>query len=189
LNALVEGLTNSEQIHSNNQNNYKMTNKERALKVADEAHKGQKYGVHPYSYHLLQVANIAEKFGYEETIVVASILHDVLEDTSLSFNYLRKFFGEEVAEIVYCVTDELGRNREERKAKTYPKIAQNWKATAVKICDRIANIQESKKYSPRLFEMYKKEHNAFCKNLMCNCSPRKELDKAWNKLNSLMKTQ
>ena len=94
---------------------------------------------------------IAEELGYDESIIIGTILHDTLEDTTLSYNDIKKAFGKEVAEIVYCVTDELGRNRNERKEKTYPKIKANWKATVVKICDRIANITQSKKYNKELY--------------------------------------
>jgi len=165
-----------------------MTNKERALLVADKAHANQTYDIYPYGYHIRQVVKIAEELGYDESIVVASALHDTLEDTELSYNDLKKAFGEEVAEIVYCVTDELGRNRKERKEKTYPKIQGNWKATVVKICDRIANMQQSKEYNQRLFEMYKKEHKDFCRSLMCKNHPHFETNKAWEKLNRLVRT-
>lgn len=151
-----------------------MTNKERALLVADKAHANQTYDIYSYRYHIRQVVKIAEELGYDESIIVASALHDTLEDTELSYNDLKKAFGEEVAEIVYCVTDELGRNRKERKAKTYPKIQGNWKATVVKICDRIANMQQSKEYNQRLFDMYKKEHDDFCRSLMCKDHPHSE---------------
>lgn len=163
-----------------------MTNKERALLVADKAHANQTYDIYPYGFHIRQVVKIAEDLGYDESIIVACALHDTLEDTELSYNDLKQAFGEEVAEIVYCVTDELGRNRKERKEKTYPKIRRNWKATVVKICDRIANMQQSKDYNQKLFEMYKKEHNDFCKNLMCDDHPHAETNRAWAKLNDLL---
>lgn len=163
-----------------------MTNKERALLVADKAHANQTYDIYPYGYHIRQVVKIAEELGYDESIIVASALHDTLEDTELSYNDIKKAFGEEVAEIVYCVTDELGRNRKERKYKTYPKIKGNWKATVVKICDRIANIQQSKIYNNNLFNMYEKEHEDFCINLMCKEHPHLETNKAWNMLNRLV---
>lgn len=124
-----------------------MTNKERALMVAEKAHSNQTYDIYPYIYHIRQVVKIAEQLGYDESIVIAAALHDTLEDTPLSYNDIKKAFGKEVAEIVYCVTDELGRNRNERKEKTYPKIQSNWKATVVKICDRIANVSQSKEYN------------------------------------------
>ena len=163
-----------------------MTNKERALLVADKAHANQTYDIYPYGYHIRQVVKIAEELGYDESIVVASALHDTLEDTELSYNDLKKAFGEEVAEIVYCVTDELGRDRKERKEKTYPKIRSNWKAVVVKICDRIANMQQAKLYNSRLYETYQNEHDDFCKNIMNAEHPQNETTKAWQKLNNLL---
>lgn len=163
-----------------------MKAKEKALLVAERAHSAQTYDIFPYIYHVKMVAQIAEDLGYEETIVVAAVLHDTLEDTALSYNDLLKAFGEEVAEIVYAVTDELGRNRLERKSKTYPKIRANWKAAAVKICDRIANIQHSKEYTPKLLEMYKKEHQDFHTHIESPDHPFNELRKAWTTLDILI---
>lgn len=162
-----------------------MTNKERALIVAEKAHANQTYDIYPYSYHIRQVVNIAEELGYDESIIVASALHDVLEDTDLSYNDIKKAFGEEIAEIVYAVTDEMGRNRNERKMKTYPKIKDNWKATAVKICDRIANMKHSSQYNKELHKMYQKEYSAFYKNLNSKIHPVNELNKAWDILHDL----
>lgn len=162
-----------------------MTNKERALFVADKAHANQTYDIYPYGYHIRQVVTIAEELGYDESIVVAAALHDTLEDTGLSYNDLKKAFGLEVAEIVYCVTDELGRDRKERKEKTYPKIRSNWKAVVVKLCDRIANMQQAKLYNSRLYEMYQNEHEDFCKYIMNAEHPQIETNKAWRKLNDL----
>lgn len=98
-----------------------MTNKERALLVAEKAHANQTYDIYPYIYHIRQVMGIAESLGYDESIIISCILHDVLEDTDISYNDIKKSFGIEVAEIVYNVTNELGRNRQESKMKTYPK--------------------------------------------------------------------
>jgi (p)ppGpp synthase/HD superfamily hydrolase len=163
-----------------------MTNKERALMVAEKAHSNQTYDIYPYMYHIRQVVKIAEELGYDESIIIACTLHDTLEDTPLSFNDIKKAFGKEVAEIVYCVTDELGRDRKEKKEKTYPKIQANWKATVVKICDRIANLSHSKEYNKRLYEMYKEEHELFCSSLMSPAHPFDGTNKAWNRLTTLL---
>ena len=138
-----------------------MNNIERAILVAEKAHANQSYDIYPYIFHLKQVAEIAENLHYCEEILVACILHDILEDTDLSYNDIKKAFGEEVAEIVYCVTDEVGRNRKERKEKTYPKIKSNEKAVIVKICDRIANMKHSAKYNPSMLKTYQKEFSDF----------------------------
>ena len=154
--------------------------------VAEKAHSNQTYDIYPYMYHIKQVVKIAEELGYDESIIIGAILHDALEDTPLSYNDIKKAFGKEVAEIVYCVTDELGRDRKEKKAKTYPKIRSNWKATVVKICDRIANLTQSKKYNKELYEMYKNEHADFCTNLISQDHPSEEMHKAWGRLEILL---
>lgn len=166
-----------------------MTNKERAKMVAENQHANQKYDIYPYMYHVLQVVGIAESLGFDEKIIIACYMHDVLEDGTLSYNDIKQAFGEEVAEIVYAVTDELGRNRKERKEKTYHKIRGNWKAVAVKICDRIANVRQSQLYNPSMFKKYQQEHQDFVKNIWNTEHPQKELEKAWNLLEDLMVTK
>lgn len=163
-----------------------MTNKERAILVAEKAHANQNYDkIYSYIYHIKCVVDVAEYLNYGETIVIACTLHDVLEDSDLSYNDIKNAFSEEIAEIVYCVTDEAGRNRKERKEKTYPKIRNNWKAIVVKICDRIANVQHSKKYNQKMFEMYKNEHTDFLKELFFDEYDSKT-NRAWKLLNDVM---
>lgn len=166
-----------------------MNNKERALLVAERVHANQTYDIYPYIYHVKQVAYILEELGYDETIVIAGILHDCLEDGDLTYNDIKKAFGLEVAEIVFAVTDEVGRNRDERKRKTYPKIRNNWKAVVVKIADRIANIVHSMKYNKTMFNMYAKEHNGFCSALMSGEHNHNETNRAWEKLHKITKTK
>jgi (p)ppGpp synthase/HD superfamily hydrolase len=132
------------------------------------------------------VLNTAKKLSYGDEIQVACILHDSLEDTELSYNDIKRAFGIDIAEIVYAVTDELGRNRKEKKEKTYLKIKGNWKAIAVKICDRIANINHSKIYNSRLYKMYLAEHKVFCEKLRDDTML--EIMKAWNMLDKTINT-
>lgn len=162
-----------------------MTNKQRAMMVAEKAHANQTYDIYPYMYHIKQVVEIAEALGYDESIIIAATLHDVLEDTSLSYNDLKKTFGREVAEIVYAVTDELGRNRSERKAKTYPKIRANWKAAVVKICDRIANMEHSVWYNKELYAMYKNELPDFFKNINNADHPKEEMERVYKRISEI----
>lgn len=163
-----------------------MNNKERAFLVSERAHRNQDYDIYPYMYHVKRVVEVAEELGFDENIIISSILHDCIEDTIISYNDIKKAFGIEVAEIVYCVTDELGRNRNERHEKTYPKIRGNWKAVAVKICDRIANMRQSKEYDSRKFKMYHAEYADFVKGIHSPDHPVNELDKAWKVLNALV---
>ncbi|MCI5056540.1 MAG: HD domain-containing protein [Flavobacteriales bacterium] len=139
---------------------------DKARIFALETHKGQNYGPHDYSYHLEAVVAVAIENGLSENIVAACWLHDTIEDCPVSYNDIKREFGETIAEIVYCVTDEMGRNRKERKEKTYPKIQSNHDAICVKICDRIANFNESIKNANKgLLSMYTKEHAEFKQHL------------------------
>lgn len=164
-----------------------MTDKERAILIAEASHGNQTYGLYPYIYHCKKVAEIAEGLGFDEAIIVSCILHDTLEDTSLSYNNLKKEFGTEVAEIVYAVTDELGRNRNEKHSKTYPKIYNNWKATAVKLCDRIANFTESVFSNCNMASVYIKEYPDFVKGIKNPSHTQPELLSAWVELDELIK--
>lgn len=125
--------------------------------VAVRAHGLQPYDdIFPYEKHLDDVVDILKKFGFSGKYIVAGYLHDAIEDGALSYNDIKRHFGLEVAEIVFCVTDELGRNRLEKKRKTLPKIASNPDAIIVKLADRIANIEHGGK-----IDMYQKEYEEF----------------------------
>jgi len=132
-----------------------------AQNVAIKAHGNQDYdGMFTYDKHLEDVVLVLKRFGYSGKYIVAGWLHDVIEDGALSYNKIKNYFGEEVADMVYDVTDELGKNRKEKKVKTLPKTGANPDAIIVKLADRIANIEHGGKV-----DMYKKEYNEFCKYL------------------------
>ena len=137
----------------------------KAQAFAQKAHSAQTYDQYPYFKHLEDVYNVLIEFGYTyEPLLAASFIHDVLEDTATSYSDLKKEFGEEIAEIVYCMTDEMGRNRKEKKEKTYPKIRSNPYSIILKLCDRIANVRHSKATAEdgKSFSvMYKKEYIGF----------------------------
>lgn len=152
---------------------------------AEAAHGGKKYGEHPYSYHLQSVALCAIKFGFgdDEDIMKACYLHDILEDTKIKREDLERLgVSEEVIEIVECVTDGKGDNRDERKAIMYPRCSANRKAVVVKLCDRIANVEESIKTKSRQFTTYFMEQPAFESHLR----KEGELEEMWNYLNRIL---
>ena len=110
------------------------------------AHGSQLYENLPYNYHLGKTENVAVRFGFgKDTVIrISCWTHDVPEDTKKKLeDLLRAGFPGRVVEITWRVTDEPGANRSDRKRKTYPKIAVDWKAVVVKLCDRIANVEHS----------------------------------------------
>lgn len=144
----------------------------KAMVFAINAHKNQTYGdgndAKPYIIHLISVSDILNRFGFYSIdyergriLQIASLLHDTIEDAGIKFKDIEKSFGKDVAEIVYCVTDELGRNRKERHEKTYPKIRANRNAIVVKLADRIANVEYSSKNRSRQMDMYRSEFQDF----------------------------
>jgi (p)ppGpp synthase/HD superfamily hydrolase len=132
-----------------------------ARMAAIKIHSSQNYdSIFPYEKHLEDVVQILREAGFCNKLLVAGYLHDSIEDGAVSYSKIKDYFGEDVAEIVYAVTDELGRNRKERKKKTYPKIRDNDDAIAVKLADRIANVEHGGKIG-----MYRKEHDHFERQL------------------------
>jgi len=150
--------------------------------VSIQAHGNQTYDdIYPYKKHLDDVVDVLKRFGFAGKYLIAGYLHDIIEDTSLSYNKIKGVYGLEVAEIVYCVTDELGRNREEKKRKTLPKTAGNPDAIIVKLADRIANIEHGGK-----IDMYAKEYTQF-RNALQGKSPKSdEVINMWLHLEGLL---
>lgn len=140
--------------------------KEKAINIAKKYHGEQMYGNVNYVYHLLKCAEVAEELHLNNDIIVACILHDIIEDTSASYKNIHDKFNTTIADIVYSVTCELGKTRRERKENTYPKIRKSDDAILVKICDRIANIRFSKGSSESKLSMYLKESKEFFANVI-----------------------
>lgn len=132
------------------------------------------YDGHPYSYHLKKVATIAEEyyndvFGDTEMFMTESAknnvlgacwCHDLIEDARQTFNDVSENTGSyEIAQLVYAVTNEKGKNRSERaNDKYYQGIRDKGVAAMyVKVCDRIANYEYSKAYNPKMAEKYRSE--------------------------------
>jgi len=135
----------------------------KAFITAVEAHKDRRYISkdcdYPYMFHLYSVVQILKGEGVmDKNILCAAWLHDTIEDTDMTYKDVNALFGKEIAEIVYAVTDELGRNRKERKAKTLPKLIDFPEAQIVKLADVLANVLESISSKSSHIEMYRKEY-------------------------------
>ncbi len=142
-----------------------------------------KYGNLDYSNHMIDVLNIGLEYidllidipslieteNITNSVLNALICHDILEDCAITYNDLAKHIQYFAADIVYDVTNELGKNRKERSEKTYPKIKKNDYAIFVKCCDRLANVRFSKmemeKNKSTMFTKYCMEYDEFKKEL------------------------
>ena len=151
--------------------------------ISVHAHGNQTYGdLFPYEKHLQDVVDILIRFGFSGKYIIAAWLHDIIEDTAISYNKIKRQYGLEVAEMVYGVTDELGRNRAEKKAKTLPKTASIPGSPVLKVADRIANIEMGGKV-----DMYVNEFDEF-KTALFASLPADALP-MWDHLETLLKIQ
>ncbi len=135
---------------------------EKARLFAISRHGDQKYGEHPYSKHLTDVTNLLKEQGFDEYTVAAGWLHDVIEDTDVTFEDIFDEFGKTIARWVFACTDEQGANRKERHERTYPKLlVAGREAMAVKLADRISNCRNAVEHNHGMLQMYQKEYSAF----------------------------
>jgi (p)ppGpp synthase/HD superfamily hydrolase len=132
-----------------------------------------KYDGLPYHVHLKKVNEIAQQYihliddEHKENVLIAAWGHDLLEDTHETYNDVKKELGEDVANIIYIVSNEKGKTRSERaNDKYYQGIVNDKLALFVKLCDRIANMTYSKLYGNiDMFNKYKSELSHFKEKL------------------------
>lgn len=158
----------------------------RSFQVAMEYHDktGCTYDGQSYSVHLLGVLRVAVRHSkllnsieYDDALDICA-LHDVIEDCRVSYNDLSKRFNKQVAENVYLVSCEKGRDRKERNSKTYVNIKGHKLATFAKLCDRIANTTYSFYTGSAMYKKYQSEFSDFMVALRTN----NELDPLWTEL-------
>lgn len=146
--------------------NYRLSIIEWAIKTHNDVN--QKYNGEPYSFHLESVANNVRIFGENEfstevyeNLIVSAYCHDLIEDARITYGDLKSKAGEYIADIVYLLTDELGKTRRERILRTYPMISEVREARFLKCCDVLANTNFSKITGHSMYKKYKSEYPIF----------------------------
>lgn len=120
----------------------------RALTFAADKHTTQRRKdaeQSPYINHPIAVAATLAEAGSvtDETLLVAAVLHDTVEDTHTSFADLEGCFGADVAGLVREVTDDKSLPRAERRARQVEHAARATpRAKQLKIADKICNIRD-----------------------------------------------
>jgi (p)ppGpp synthase/HD superfamily hydrolase len=124
-----------------------------AVSYAAAAHRSQlrKDGQTPYFAHAVRVCLILRQlFGIEdEAILVASVLHDTIEDTTTDFDDLEKRFGTVVAEYVALLSKDK-RLREDVREKCYIQALSSAPRAVqlIKLADILDNILDSRNLGP-----------------------------------------
>ena len=121
----------------------------KAFEFAFEHHGKQKRkSGEPYIVHPVAVAKSLVELNCDDATICAALLHDVIEDTGVSSEEMRKVFGDEITSLVDGVT-KLGKlnfkSSEQEQANNFRKmllaIAKDMRVVLVKLADRLNNMQ------------------------------------------------
>lgn len=135
----------------------------KALRFAAEKHNHQRRKdakASPYINHPIQVAEILWRVGdvRDTTLLVASLLHDTIEDTGTTPDEIKANFGEDVLALVLEVTDDKSLPKEVRKelqVEHAPHKTRN--AKLLKLADKISNVQDIITSPPRDWSLERKQ--------------------------------
>jgi len=123
--------------------------------MAREAHKGQvdKAGKDYFRFHLLKVAKLVRERGGSEDAVIVAILHDILEDTEVTYRKLLLQFGTVIADAVWVLT----KLPSEKYFQYIDRVVHvGGLAKEVKIADTIDHLDDTSHISGSLIERYVK---------------------------------
>ncbi len=122
---------------------------QKAYEFAKKAHEGQqRLSGDEYLTHLVAVADILAELHMDSVTIAASLLHDILEDTPVTFDQLKAEFGDEIANLVDGVTKITKRKFQDstmRQAESTRKMmvamAKDVRVILIKLADRTHNMR------------------------------------------------
>lgn len=128
----------------------------KAFYLAKDAHKdqlrnsGEEYFIHPYN-----VALILADMNMDVETIIAGLLHDVIEDTSYTYDQISNMFGQHIADLVDGVTKLKKLNyktKQEKQAENLRKMvlamAKDIRVIIVKLADRLHNMRTLEYMTP-----------------------------------------
>jgi len=142
-----------------------LTALEKAFRFARQYHEGQiRDSGEPYMVHPIMVAHILADMRMDIVAMETGLLHDVVEDTSVTVEQVRREFGEEVARCVDGVT-KLSKldffSAEDRQAESFRKMllamVEDIRVIMVKLADRMHNMRTLGYLSPERRERIARE--------------------------------
>lgn len=121
--------------------------KKQAKEYALEAHSGQRRKsdlAKPMVIHPINVADILSSYGFDDNVVAAGYLHDVVEDTKKTLDDIRLNFGDDIASLVDGASEpDKSLSWEERKQHTIDVVKTlDFRHKAVIAADKISNLED-----------------------------------------------
>ncbi|MDM8202100.1 MULTISPECIES: RelA/SpoT family protein [Allofournierella] len=128
---------------------YDMEMLDKAYQLAERAHSGQfRRSGEPYICHPLHVAMLLVDLGMDTESLAAALMHDVVEDTSVTLDELESQFGADVAHMVDGVTkltkikfSSVEEQQAENLRKMLMAMSQDVRVMIIKLCDRLHNMR------------------------------------------------
>ena len=160
----------------------------RAARFAAEKHREQRRKdaeASPYINHPLGVAGVLAIEGgvVEETLLVAALLHDTVEDTETSLPEIEEVFGSRVRRLVEEVTDDASLPKTTRKqlqVEHAPRLSSS--AKQLKIADKICNVRDIAERPPAEWSQQRKtEYLEWTEQVIAGCrGVNKKLDAVYD---------
>lgn len=121
----------------------------KAFKFANKAHRGQKRkSGHDFIVHPVEVAYHLARLELEPNVIVAGLLHDVIEDTNTTSKEIEKKFGIEVSKLVNSLTklniteDNINEHVENKNLRNFlVSMAEDVRVAIIKLADRLHNVE------------------------------------------------
>lgn len=116
----------------------------RATIFAAKAHDGarRKGSGMPYILHPMEAACIVSAMTKRSDLIAAALLHDVLEDTPVTYEELKEEFGEKIADIVRMETEDKSKSWHERKERTINQLPlRDDGVKMVTLGDKLSNMR------------------------------------------------
>ena len=148
MNEVIHTYEELEQMVEKTYRTPDITSLRRAYVLAEQAHAGAvRLTGHPVISHPLAVAYRLAEMGLHLNVVIAGLLHDVVEDSPITIDDLRKQFGEDIAYLVESVT-KLKHSIKYRGAERYAEnmrkmflaMASDVRVVFMKFSDRLHNL-------------------------------------------------
>jgi guanosine-3',5'-bis(diphosphate) 3'-pyrophosphohydrolase len=137
-----------------------------AYRLARSAHHGPAREGETDIDHPLAVAELLHENGFDEEVVAAGLLHDVVEDTALEVEEIRVRVGPEVARLVAEMTeDERIEEYGKRKAEHRSRVSRDGRAAAIYAADKLAKVRavdDPDELPPQKLDHYRKTLEMLC---------------------------
>lgn len=145
---IVHTFEDLERLIKNNYQQPNLTLVRRAFETAERAHRGEtRFSGHPFISHPLAVAYKLAEMGFPASMIAAGLLHDVVEDTDITLEDLKRDFGKDVAGLIEGVTKlkKIKYHGVERYVENmrrmFMAMASDVRVIFIKFADRLHNLQ------------------------------------------------